>query len=904
MNNHFLCTILLVIFLFEFNIGAQTKDQIKSQAESQLQQMTPDQIDAKIKEYGMTREQAEIRAQSLGIDLSTYIQRRGIYASPNPMLRTNDFTPLPQSLIKSDSLSFLTPPDSLKGSRPGRFFDSTIIANGLPYFGYEIFLIVPDGFEPLASGPVDPEYLIGSDDIIRVTMWGQAEFQSELIVDKEGRIIIPTIGPVIVSGLTLEQSYQKLLKQFSRSYSGLTGQPPTVWLDISLSRLRPKRIFLAGEVRNPGGYTVNSYASVFNTLFGVGGPTIKGSLREVRVLRGNKIIAKVDLYDYLTGADKNNDIRVQNNDIIFVPMRGKTVAVKGEVNKPAIYELLPKENIKRILEIAGIKSTTYTDRALVKRIKPAKQRKKGEYERTTVDVNLREVLLNNKDFELVDGDTIEIFSIFPNEYDFISLRGAVRRPGEYQIEKNVTKLRDVILAADSILPETHRSRADIFRMRPDSTYLAITVDLELALKGDAKNNILLEPLDSIRIYSNNEINVRRFVSIRGHIKFPGVRPYADSLTLYDLIFQAGGLNDSVYRAETFLERADIFRLNPDKITKQTIAFNLRDLLNGDSKVNQLLQPDDEVVIYEIEVSKLRNKFIEVFGEVRRPGRFELTSNMKLTGAILLAGGFTENANTLQAEIARVEPRGMGEDSLSYIRFSTLPDLFDSLKVKEFATDGYRSADFPLQHRDKIFIRPNPEYKVQENIIARGEVKYPGQYSLRKRNETLSDVIERAGGVNKSAYLKGTIVTRNGIRVITDAEYAVINKDRDYDIILQPNDDIFIPVKPNSVFVRGEVNNPGIFGFLEGDNTFDYIDRAGGLTDSALFIVVTFPTGESKQVGSGWFSSNPEVLDGSTISVSKIPPPDPEEKRDYFSLFKDIFAVAASVVTVLVLARQI
>ena len=206
---------------------------------------------------------------------------------------------------------------------------------------------------------------------------------------------------------------------------------------------------------------------------------------------------------------------------------------------------------------------------------------------------------------------------------------------------------------------------------------------------------------------------------------PGTYPYADSLTLYDLIFRAGGLEDSIYRAETYLTRADLIRLNPDGITKRTIPFSLGDLLNSVPGVNRLLLPDDEVVIYEIEVAKVRNDTIQVLGKVRRPGKFHLTTNMTLKDAILLAGGYTEDAWTLQAEVDRVEPKGMGEDSLVYIRFSTLPDLAGTVKDGRLLTEAERAASFQLERYDIVFVRPNPEFKFQELVTIDGEVRYAG-----------------------------------------------------------------------------------------------------------------------------------------------------------------------------------
>lgn len=905
--------LLLILFLAAPQVHAQepSKQEVKQKAEAELQQMTPQQIDMKIKEMGMTRQQAEAKAKEYGVDLNAYLQRRTGGGRPIPAGEVQPAQPKPDLPTAAEQVPETVKESTKPESERAADIDEVrgkrtyVGPGGLKYFGYDIFSTIPSAFEPMAVGPVDPEYLIGPEDVLRVTVWGQVEFQNELIVDKEGKIFVPTIGQFLVSGLTLQQAYEKLLKNMSRSYSGLVSQPPSVWLDVTLARLRPKRVFIMGEVDQPGGYTVSSYATVFNTLYSVGGPTLNGSLRDVRVLRGGKLVTRVDLYHYLTGSEQTNDIRVQSNDIIYVPIRGKTVSIKGEVRRPGIFELLPGENLKKLLEYAGgAKSSAYLERTQIDRILPFEERERGGLERRILDVNFRTILTSGGDYELADGDGVSIYSILDTRLNFVSIEGAVTRPGSYQLEK-VQTLRDLVIEADSLLPEAYLGRADIIRTRPDFTLEAINVDLGRALAEDTSDNIALMPLDQVRIYSIHEIADKRIVTVRGHVRNPGNYAYADSLTLYDLVFKAGGLTDSIYRAQTFLPRADLLRLNQDGLTKSTIPFNLGRLLEGDSTVNRLLRPDDEIVIYEVDVAELRNKFVEVRGSVRRPGRFALTSNMDITDAILLAGGYTEDAWRLEAEVARVVPRGMGRDSLAYIRIVRVPEIRKDGKSGDPAEEATIERSFQLEHRDHIFVRPNPEYKEQGMVVLEGELQYPGQYALRVRNERLSDVIARAGGITKSAYLGGGRMERNGARFNVDFDRAIGKLQLKYDVILQPGDVIRVPARPNAVQVTGEVNNPGLLNFIEGENMWSYIDRAGGVSDSAAYALVSFPNGNMQRVSLGWFGGNPDIPDGSAIRVTRTPPPPPEgEKVDIAGTIKDVFAITASAVTILVLTNQL
>jgi polysaccharide export outer membrane protein len=893
-----------IVLLFSIpSFAQQLSSSQRAEAQSRLQTMSPEEIDAKIKSLGMTREEAEKRAKENGIDLNTYLtgstgttaKSSGVLPEATPILESGPLsdTPLDKSIIEKDA-------DKQKPV-PGPKLE------GLPYFGYDIFTTTPAAFEPNASGPVDADYQIGPEDVLRVSIWGQVEQQPEAEVDKEGRIFIPTAGPIVVSGLTLQKATTVLTKQLSRSFQGLTASPPTVWLDVTLAKIRPKRVFIMGEVKNPGGYTVNSYANVFNTLFAVGGPTTNGSLREIRLIRGDKVIAKVDLYAYLTGADKNNDIRVQSNDIIYVPVRKNTISLKGEVRKPAIYELLPNENIQKLLDIAGgALATAYLERIQLARIISFKDRQKNQFDRQIIDVNFRDILAKKKEYKLEDGDEITIFSILDMVKNFATISGAVYRPGTYQLQPKM-RLTDLIKQADSLQPFAYLSRADILRTRPDKTLQSIQVDLSKALKGDQANNILIDSLDQVKIYSKYDVEITddRTVSISGHIKNPGTFPYSDSLTLFDIIFQAGGLQDSLYRAQTFLYRGELLRLSDDNLTKITVPFDLQSVIDSVPEANIPLLPMDEVIIHSIEMQKLKNDFVEIRGSVKKPGRYNLTNNMTLIDLLMLAGGYTEDAWAMQAEIARLD-RKKQDDTISYIYFSDLPDLRDTNAVNSFTYfQNARKNDFELKQRDHVFIRPDPNFQTHKIVSISGEVNYPGDYTLRTHNEYLSDVITRAGGPTTAAYIRGGSLFRNDERMNVDFYHVMDDPKGDDDIVLHNGDKIIVPKKPNAVRMNGQVNNPGLLGFIDGEDMWDYINRAGGLTDSADYIILYHPNGNAEKFSTGCFGGDTEVYDGSTIIATKIPIPPPErEGESVGQIIRDLFAIAASALTILVLAKQL
>lgn len=780
-------------------IAQQLTASQRAQAQSQLQTMSSDEIEAKIKSLGMTRAEAEKRAKENGIDLQAYL--RGSSGSTQ-----SAESPQSSSLLQSGPSVGPTFENAVVSTGSQREFPTS---RGLNYFGYNVFSATPASFEPSAAGPIDPDYIIGPEDVLRVSMWGQVEQQSELTVDKEGRIFIPSAGPIVVTGMTVDEVNKTLTKQLSRSIQGLNASPKTVWLDVTLAKIRPKRIFIMGEVNNPGGYTVNSYSTVFNSLFAVGGPTVNGSLREVRLIRGNKIIAKIDLYLYLTGSEKNNDVRVQNNDIIYVPVRKNSIFIRGEIRRPGIYELLPGENLKKLLEYAGGNlPTSYLERVQVERIIPLKERVKNELERRFLDINYREIVSKNSDYTLADGDMITFYSVLDELKNFVTITGSVYKPGTYQLTPEM-RIKDLIQLSDSLRPETYYARGELTRIEKDDR------------------------------------------------------------------------------------------------TRISIPFDLKAVLENNPAVNILLQPKDEIVIHDIGITKVAEEFVEIYGSVKQPGRYKLTRNMTLTDLLMLAEGYSEDAWTLKAEIARLDKK-KSDDTLTYISFADLPDLRDTVQVNSFNYfEKTRKEDFHLKHRDKVFIRPDPNFNVQQIVTVDGEVKYPGKYALTTHNEYLTDLLSRAGGKTNAGYLRGGILIRQNERVNVAVQRAVEKPKGINDIILHTGDSLYIPKRPNSVRVSGEVNNPTVFSFIEGDDMWDYIDRSGGLTDSADFIILFQPNGFAEKFRTGIFGGDAEVFDGSTIFVSKIPPPPPSKKDlDLGNLIRDLFAIAASALTILVLARQL
>lgn len=670
--------------------------------------------------------------------------------------------------------------------------------NELPYFGYQLFEKTPDAFKPNVLGPVDPGYLVGPGDILRLSVWGQVEFQYELQVSKEGKIFIPVAGQVYVTGVPFEQLQQKIKNLLSKHYSGLSTNPPRTFLDLTVAQLKPVRIFIMGEVSSPGGYTISSASTAFNALYSIGGPLKQGSLRDIKVLRNGSEIATVDFYQYMLSGKCTTDVRLQNNDVVFVPSRGKTVAVNGSVFRPAIYELKNEDNLQALLSFCGgVLPSTNIDRAQVCRMLPFDQRDSLFPVVKIIDLNLNQYLKGKIDFPLYDKDTLKITPLMDDLKNYVNLSGAVSYPGVYQ---------------------------------------------------------------------------------------------CDSLTLRDLIFTYG----KPLEQRAFMKRADLIRRNDDLVTTTTHPVDLN-RLKDDPSYNMPLQPFDEVIVYEREVEKPTDLKIIVEGEVRNPDTFSMSTNLTVIDAILRAGGFTRKAYRKAVDVYRVD---RSDPELLIIPFKI--NLPDSLN---YADESIR--EFVLQDGDRIEVRADPDYLIDNFVKINGLVRFTGSYAISKRGERLTELIQRAGGLLPDAFLEGATVTRNKKRLVVNFKEALQGKLSKEDVLLQKDDIINIPPRPNTVYVHGNVNNPGLFSYIEDTKVRDYIGRAGGLADSSSYILATSPGGETRKIKKRGIV-NPVVQDGSEIYVTRIAPVNKTEKTgpSVSEIIRDTLAILASAVTVLTLAIKL
>ncbi len=678
------------------------------------------------------------------------------------------------------------------------------------HFGYELFSGAPEKFEPMNVGPVDPNYQVGPGDEIIVSLWGETELRYELAVSREGTVFINRYGQLSVVGLTIQELEKKLIRNLSRIYSGLNppnGNPRT-FLDVSLGKLRPIKVYFVGYLKYPGAHMVSSYSSLFTALYQVGGPTVKGSLRDIQLIRNNEVISHLDIYNFIMKGKKTEDARLVNNDVIYVPPRLNSIELAGEVFRQGIYEMQEGESLRELIEFSGgLKSTANTEEVQIHRVTPLGDRDSE----VKVKYNLTEKLVG------IQGEQVVIHPVPLHDQDIVTL----------------------------------------FPL----------VDTQRVIK-ETPNGI-------------------HYVSVDGHVQNPGRFVLSNGMNVKQLIDKAGGLEDSVFSGNTYMVRADLIRYNPDQLTRKVIPIDLGDfLLDGTRDIK--LQHRDRLILYPATVTHF-SKQVAVRGQVKEPGDYDLQTNMGLHDLILRAGGFTKEAYRYQVEVFRLAPYRDKHDSLMEVfKIDISPGMMDKLKTEN---------DFLLEDDDLVVIRLDPDYQYQRNVYIRGEVKFPGVYPLLRKNETLNELIQRAGGLTEEAFEAGIEFIRDdSLQVVGDFDEA-LKKAGKYPMALREGDEIRVPKHPGTVRVYGEVNNPGLVQYRKDWNMEDYIEAAGDYTFDAQKsrTVVYYPGGNAKRIQLG---IGPKIKEGSRVYVPRQREREPFDVTEFVVQMSSIVSSVATTIFII------
>lgn len=712
--------------------------------------------------------------------------------------------------------------------------------------------------------PAGPDYVVGPGDGLEIDVWGAVSRRLYRSVDREGRVSLPEVGPVLVSGKSLsdvQQNVQQVLRTQFRDISA----------DVSLARLRTIRVYIVGDVTNPGAYDISSLSTPLNALFVAGGPTQNGSLRNVRVMRGGQLVATVDLYDLLLHGVKSDVQHLENGDSVMVPSVGPEVTVEGMVRRPAIYELKDEKNLSSVLELAGGLLPTATLRHI------EVQRTIAHQKQTMLSLDVpasdddAAATKKLESFQVQDGDRIRVFPIAQGNEDAVYLEGYVLRPGRYSFHDNM-HVTDLISSYKDLLPEPALQYAEIIRLNaPDFHPTVESFDLQDALANPSQSPVL-HAMDTVRVFSRFDFENPPSVSVLGDVRGPGTYNTPGQIHLADAVQLAGGL-----AADAQADDAQVFRYLPDGKAK-IFSVSLSAALEGDPNDNILLQTRDRVLIHKsANADEPATVYIE--GEVVKPGRYPLTTNMTVADLILVGGGLKPSADTQVADVTHYG--WSGETQLTGQHDPVL--LADALS-------GDPKADQALHNGDVVTVRQLPNWNdLGATITLKGEVEHPGTYGIRP-GERLSSVIERAGGFSADAYPYGTILERGEVRQleskeqdklilrVKDAEGSLENlpettpeqkqakemalgqyqttllelstnppvgrvpirisaridrwRNTSADIEVRAGDNVFVPKRPDFVMVTGQVFNPTAVSYRPGKSAKWYLEQAGGPTTTA------------------------------------------------------------------------
>ncbi len=411
-------------------------------------------------------------------------------------------------------------------------------------FGYDFFQRAPANFLPVTQVPVGPDYLIGPGDTVRIILWGSIQGEFTLPVDRNGQIAVPKVGVVHVSGLNYRQLREVLDREFARQFTNFQ-------MNVTLDNLRAITVFVVGQARFPGSYTVSSLSTLVSALFASGGPSKQGSMRGVEVRRGGRTVVRFDLYDFLLRGDKSKDIRLMPEDVIFIPVVGERVGIGGPVKVPAIYELRQECTLSDLIHLAGgLAPTAFKSRVQMLRVKNRK-------EMVLVEDDLELFLSGQRqDISLAGGDLVKIFPVSSQDIHVVRISGAVQNPGEFGFKSGM-RVSDLILYANGFLISSNQDEAEITRVAPTPQGPLTTrliINLRLAMAGNSKENIVLRPNDYLFVRNVPGWDLYKIMQLNGELRYPGKYTIKKGETLSSVLTRAGGFADNAYPKGAFFTR--------------------------------------------------------------------------------------------------------------------------------------------------------------------------------------------------------------------------------------------------------------------------------------------------------------------------------------------------------------
>lgn len=647
-------------------------------------------------------------------------------------------------------------------------------------FGRDIFNNEEMTFEPNMNIATPQDYRLGPGDAVFIEVYGASQRTIEGTVSPDGEITIEGFGPVQVSGLTVSQANSKLRSTLGSRYQNSR-------INLTVGQTRTIMVNVMGEVKFPGTYTLSAFASVFHALYMAGGVNDIGTLRNIKVYRHNKLVTTVDIYDYILNGKLSGNIKLADNDVISVGTYDCLVDIRGKVKRPMFYEMKKNESVYTLLKYAG----GFTGDAYTKSVKVF--RKAG---REYSIYNVEEFDMSS--FYLSDEDSVAVDKIIQRYSNMVELRGAVFRPGMYQVGGNINSVRSLIESAEGLREEAFTAHAVMHRMKEDRSLEVIQVDVDGIMNGTVAD-IPLKPNDVLFIPTKSDRLYNRVVSVQGDVLKAGDYKYADNMTLEDAILQAGGLRETASTVKVDVARRlqDSKALTSDSIIAKTYSFALKDGFVIDGEPGFILQPYDVVYVRRSPgTTKITN--VSVVGEVAFEGNYALSHRKtRLTDIIKAAGGLNERAYAKGARLERQmtqEERLRMEAAVTALskQSEVFSDTASARKALDTATSYYVGLelekalanpggedDILLRNGDKIIV---PQYT--ETVKVNGEVMYPNTVGYVK-GKSVRYYIDQAGGFGQRAKKSHTIVIYMNGKVAKVGHNAKV----------MPGCEIVVPSKP-------------------------------------------------------------------------------------------------------------
>lgn len=701
---------------------------------------------------------------------------------------------------------------------------------GPKVFGRDIFKNKNLSFDPVMNIATPQNYVLGAGDEVSVDIYGASQKTADCTVSPDGDIVIEGYGPIRVGGLTVAQAKARIRSTLGSRYQSSR-------INLSLGQTRTVSINVMGEVMTPGTYTLSAFATVFNALYMAGGTNEIGTLRNIKIYRHNRLVSVCDIYDYILNGKMTGNVRLHDGDVIIVGPYDCLVNIVGKVKRPMYYEMKKNESIETLLRYAG----GFTGDAYKKAVRV--NRKTG---REYSVFNVEEFDMSS--FRVADGDSVTVDSILPRYENTVEVKGAVFRPGMYQLGEGINSVRTLVEHAEGLTEDAFTARAVMHRMKPDRTLKVISIDLK-GIMDSTVADIPLQENDVLFIPTKQTAITEQTLTIHGEVMYPGIYKYADDETLEDFVLQAGGLTDKASTVKVDVARrvGNPKAMNADSVIAKTYTFALKDGFVVDGEQGFVLQPFDEVYVRK-DPSYSTQQNVSIEGEVMFPGFYTLSRrNMRLTDLLQAAGGTTK---------------------LAYIK---------GTRLERRANEAERK-------------RMEAAYKMQQEQLQQELM------SLAASAQNGNAVQQMGQQTQQQQLQKFEVPSTYSVGIELDKALAEPNSDAN--IVLREGDHLVLPQYTATVKVNGAVMYPNTVSYHKGKNARYYINAAGGFAQNArkTHAYVIYMNGMVSKVSNGArIEPGCEIVVPSKISRKMSP-------AELMSVGTSMSSIAAMIATIVNMSK--